>query len=286
MPFYAAGGLEGPSRCPGTRPVRWYATCHRQCVSHTTFYRAVLRALKQADVEFMIGGTYALARYTGIDRRTKDLDLMIRRGDWSASARALRAEGIYTRLSFPHWLGKALSGKSQVDIIFSGGNGLTRVDDEWFARAVPARVLGFNVLLNPPEELLWSKSFVMERERYDGADVAHIILAYGDRMDWRRLMDRFGRYWRVLLSHLVLYGFIYPSARTRVPAWVLHELMERLAGEVDSPDADDPVCYGTLLSWSQYLGDVLGGSFRDARIRPYGNLTAEEVARWTSAEKK
>jgi hypothetical protein len=41
-----------------------------------------------------------------------------------------------------------------------------------------------------------------------------------------------------------------------------------------------------LLSWSQYLGDVLGGAFRDARIRPYGNLTAEEVARWTSAEKK
>jgi hypothetical protein len=30
---------------------------------------------------------------------------------------------------------------------------------------------------------------------------------------------------------------------------------------------------------------VLGGSFRDARIRPYGTLTAEEVARWTSAEK-
>jgi hypothetical protein len=42
----------------------------------------------------------------------------------------------------------------------------------------------------------------------------------------------------------------------------------------------------TLLSWSQYLGDVLGGAFRDARIRPYGNLTPEEVARWTSAEKK
>jgi hypothetical protein len=62
--------------------------------------------------------------------------------------------------------------------------------------------------------------------------------------------------------------------------------MERLAMEVDMPDADDPVCYGTLLSWSQYLGDVLGSSFRDARIRPYGNLTPEEVARWTSAEKR
>jgi hypothetical protein len=48
----------------------------------------------------------------------------------------------------------------------------------------------------------------------------------------------------------------------------------------------EPVCYGTLLSWSQYLGDVLGGSFRDARIRPFGTMSAEEVARWTSADKR
>jgi hypothetical protein len=67
---------------------------------------------------------------------------------------------------------------------------------------------------------------------------------------------------------------------------VLDELVRRLAAEMGEPDGGEPVCYGTLLSWSQYLGDVLGGSYRDARIRPYGNLTAEEVARWTSAEKK
>ena len=66
---------------------------------------------------------------------------------------------------------------------------------------------------------------------------------------------------------------------------MLEELTQRLVGEVEGPDADEAVCYGTLLSWSQYLGDVLAGSFRDARIRPHGNLTAEEVARWTSAEK-
>ena len=89
----------------------------------------------------------------------------------------------------------------------------------------------------------------------------------------------------MLLAHLILYGFIYPSARSRVPAWIMQELLGRLAPELDAPDADDPVCYGTLLSWSQYLGDVFGGNFRDARIRPYGSLTAEEVARWTSADK-
>ena len=105
-------------------------------------------------------------------------------------------------------------------MIFSSGNGIAVVDDAVVRARHRAGGAGIPVKVAPAEESVWSKAFVMERERYDGADVAHIILAYGDRMDWRRLIDRFGRYWRVLLSHLVLYGFIYPSARSRVPAWV------------------------------------------------------------------
>ena len=61
----------------------------------------------------------------------------------------------------------------------------------------------------------------MERERYDGADVAHLLRAHGDRLDWPRLLRRFGPHWRVLLSHLVLFGFIYPGERALVPAWVM-----------------------------------------------------------------
>ncbi len=59
--------------------------------------------------------------------------------------------------------------------------------------------------------MIWSKAFIMERERYDGADIAHLILACGRDLDWRRLLGRFGRRWRVLLSHLVLFGFVYPG---------------------------------------------------------------------------
>jgi hypothetical protein len=39
------------------------------------------------------------------------------------------------------------------------------------------------------------------------------------------------------------------------------------------------------LSWAQYLGDVLSGDYRDGRIRPQGNMSAQEVARWTAADK-
>ena len=79
----------------------------------------------------------------------------------------------------------------------------------------------------------------------------------------------------MLLAHLILFGFIYPSARSRVPEPGIMQRAARTgcAPELGAPDADDPVCYGTLLSWSQYLGDVFGGNFRDARIRPFGSLT-------------
>jgi hypothetical protein len=159
------------------------------------------------------------------------------------------------------------------------------VDDGWFEHATSGGILGVSVKIAPPEETVWSKAFVMERERFDGADVVHLILAHGERLDWSRLMARFGRHWRVLFAHLVLFGFIYPSERSRVPAWVMEQLLGRVKEETESPNAAEAVCYGTLLSWSQYLGDVLGGSFRDARIRPFGNMSAEEVARWTAAVK-
>ncbi len=250
------------------------------------FYREAMDVLSRAGVPFLVGGAFAFVHQAGIDRSTKDLDIFVRPEDVTRLLAACSAAGYDADLVYSHWLAKIRASNGFVDVIFGSGNGVAIVDDEWFAHATEQEVLGVKVKVAPAEESLWSKAFVMERERYDGADVAHIILAHGERLDWRRLIDRFGPHWRVLLSHLVLYGFIYPSARSRVPVWVLDELLARVTAEMPAPDAEDPVCYGTLLSWSQYLGEVLGGSFRDARIRPYGNLTPEEVARWTSAEKK
>ena len=113
----------------------------------TRFYREVLSALQDAEIPFLIGGAYAYCRHVGIDRGTKDLDLLICKDDWPAVAQALRARGIVTRLVFPHWLGKALARQAQVDIIFSGGNGPTPVTRDWFPFAVPAKVLGHDVWL-------------------------------------------------------------------------------------------------------------------------------------------
>ena len=65
----------------------------------------------------------------------------------------------------------------------------------------------------------------MERERFDGADVAHLFLKCGARIDWEHLLHRFEADWRVLLSHLLLFGFIYPSRKDLVPRNVMDKLL-------------------------------------------------------------
>ena len=188
-------------------------------------YVAALRALRRAGVEFLIGGAHALGPYTGIVRDTKDLDVFLRRRDCDSALAVLANAGFKTELTFPHWLGKARAGDRFIDLIFGAGNGVAIVDDLWFTHANPGNVLGVPVLLCPPEEMIWSKAFIMERERYDGADVAHLILACGRELDWGRLLGRFGRRWRVLLSHLVLFGFVYPGEQGVIPDAVLAHLL-------------------------------------------------------------
>jgi len=139
------------------------------------------------------------------------------------------------------------------------------------------------VKIAPVEELLWQKSFVMERERYDGADVAHILRSCAETLDWDRLMQRFDPFWQLLLSHLTLFAFIYPSERHRVPQRVMMDLIGRLQTEMSSAASDNRVCRGTLISRGQYLLDIGRYGYQDARLLPSGNMSAEDAVYWTWA---
>ena len=246
------------------------------------FYRRVLDTLRDAGIPVLVGGGYAFAIHTGIARQTKDLDVFLRRADYDRAAEALDAAGYRTTLTFPHWLGKAYCGALYVDLIFSSGNGVSPVDDVWFEHAVDAEVLGVPAKLMPVEEMIWSKAFIMERERYDGADVAHLLRAHAGTLDWPHLMRRMQPNWRVLLAHLVLFGFIYPSEIGRIPGWVMDQLLDRLRAETHLPPATPALCRGTLLSREQYLHDLREGC-TDARVAPIGNMSTDEIAVWTNA---
>ncbi|HET9644854.1 MAG TPA: hypothetical protein VFP68_16205 [Burkholderiaceae bacterium] len=247
------------------------------------FYRRVLEILNASGVRFLVGGAFAFAHFTGIKRHTKDLDLFILRQDFERVQRTLDGAGYRTQLTFPHWLGKVHSGDAFVDLIFSSGNGIAPVDEGWFAYGHPSEVLGVPVKLAPPEESLWSKAFVMERERYDGADVAHLLRTCGRGLDWQRLRFRFGPNWRVLLSHLVLFGYIFPGERDVVPPPLMDELLGLLHRETHERPPVSRVCAGTLLSREQYLPDVQQRGYEDGRIAPLGVMSPQDVSAWTAA---
>jgi len=244
------------------------------------FARA-LQGLHAARVPFLVGGAYAIKHHCGINRETKDLDLFVERAELRRALDALEAVGFRTEVAFPHWLAKAWSGERFIDVIFSSGNGYGPVDRGWFAHAEGDVLLGVPVLICPAEETICSKAFVMERERYDGADVNHLLRACGDRLDWARLVALFGAHARVLLSHLVLFGYVFPSERAKVPQRVLAELCARVVAEAPEA-AEAPVCRGTLLSRQQYLVDLDRG-YVDGRLAPGGTMTPDEVAGWTAA---
>ena len=247
------------------------------------FYRDVLTSLDRANVPVLVGGAFAFSHLTGIQRPTKDFDLFVRRKHIERALATLAESGFHTELTFPHWLGKARSDEFLVDLIFGSGNGVAAVDDVWFEHAVQAEAVGVPVWLCPAEELLWSKAFVMERERYDGADVIHILHTRGPRLDWPRLLDRFGDHWRILLLNLVLYGFVYPGEEQPAPRWVMDTLVGRLHDETTDGPIDERTCRGTLLSREQYLVDILEWGYRDARMQPRGPMSASEIAHWTDA---
>jgi hypothetical protein len=269
-----------------TQPTQLSNTCPNIPDEATkAFYRDAIDILDAAGVPFLVGGAYAFCQYTGIERHTKDFDLFLRRDDIERAMEAFNARGCRSEMHFEHWIGKVYGpGDLFVDLIFSSGNGIADVDDLWFEFAPAGRVFDRDVKLCPAEEMIWSKAFIQERERFDGADVAHILKARADCMDWSRLIARFDANWRVLYSHLVLFGYVYPDQRGMIPGWVMSELNTRLIEETTSASPAHRLCHGPVLSRQQYLTDLADG-YNDARLAPTGAMTEEQVAAWTDAIK-
>src|SRR5215472_980317 len=249
------------------------------------FHRRSVATLHAAEVPFLIGGAYMVEVCGGVARSTKDFDLYVRPNHVKAALCALARVGYKTELTFPHWLAKATYEADILDLIFRAGNGLCEVDDSWFDRACDDELLGVPVKLCAPEEMIWMKAYIMERERFDGADIAHILRWCAAEIDWPHLVRRFGPDWRVLLSHFILFGYIYPGECMRIPDAIVEDLITRLRSEAKTAGSEG-LCRGTLLSRQQYLVDIQEWGFRDARLEGRVQMNEKDIADWTDAIEK
>jgi hypothetical protein len=262
--------VPGPSDRPGLDDL---TAQEQKSVTHGDFwipeserevYRRALAALNAAGVPYVVAGAYAIHAYTGIHRETKDLDLFVEPAVVESAMRALKGAGFRARLEQPHWLAKALEGEHFVDVIFGMGNGLALIDRDWYRYSRPAILAATPVRVAPAEELLWHRLFISERHRHDVADIVHLIVSLGPHLAWRRLVDRTGEHWLLLLAQLEVFEYVYPELE-RVPRGVLDELLERALAEARRPRTGERVTRGTLISRFSFTIDVREWGFRDLR---------------------
>jgi hypothetical protein len=277
-------GNAGVSKSPTNRPrdEPRSAALETPPDTGTEYYCGALAQLTAAAIPFLIGGAYALEVHAGVHRRTKDLDIFVLAEDARRCLDVLATGGYRAELTFPHWLGKVFCGEEFIDVIFNSGNGCCPVDRAWFDNARAGRVFDIELRLCPVEEIIWQKAFILERDRCDVADVAHLLRRHAATLDWNRLIDRFGLHAPVLFAQIVLFDFIFPGHRDSVPAWVRSRLLHQ--HQIARPQfvGSAPIVQGTLLSASQYLRDIDQEGYHDARLPPAGNMNREQIAIWTA----
>jgi hypothetical protein len=232
------------------------------------FYSEVLKLMETSRIPFLVSGTYALASYTGIDRPTKDVDVFAKAGDALRMLSYFKDHGFDVETVDERWLSRITRGELFVDVITNMPTVTTHVTDDWFENAPKAELFGATVRLVPPTQFIWSKIFVADHHRYDGADVAHMILKCHEKIDWRQLLSHMELYWEVLLIALLNFRFVYPSERNLIPAWLMDDLIERLNDQASVKPPGKKVCRGRIFSPRDYAIDVEKWGFSEA----VGNL--------------
>lgn len=223
------------------------------------FYAESLKILTELGIPFLLAGTHALSAYTGIERPSKDLDVFCKPGDAPRILNGFKERGYAISVEDERWLAKVHKGRYFFDVIHAASNGMLAIGDEWFAHASTVEVFGTPVRIVGPTELFWSKAFVQARDRFDGADIIHLILKQHEHIDWRRLLGYMEQHWEVLLLHLLNFRFVYPSERDHVPEWLLDELLDRLAQQRKLPPPEARVSRGRIFSRSDYEVDIEWG---------------------------
>ena len=224
-------------------------------VEQEQLFREVLTLFNEKQVPYVVSGAFALQKHTGIWRNTKDLDLFLAPEDVPGAMQALKDHGFETEVRDPVWLAKAHRNDFYVDLITGMSNAIITVNRSWIERGSPFEIVGIPARVLAAEELIASKLFVTFRERFDGADIVHVIHGTRGKLDWQRIMQLVGEHWEVLLWVMMLYQYIYPAHTDYIPRAIWDDLLTRFRAELDNPD---PKAHfrGSLIDENMFAIDV------------------------------
>lgn len=241
------------------------------------FFTEGMRILNETGIPYMVSAAFARYVYTDVWRKTKDLDVILKPEDLKTALDAFEDHGYVTRVEHPHWLAKAFKGEDFIDLIFGVGHGQLSIDDSWFEKRMPVKILDTPTYLIPFEELLTSSMFIGERGRFDAADVVHLIRARQGQVNWQRVLELLGENWKLLLWHLLLFDFIYPGHSSFLPQDLMLDLFERVREGWEEDGTDPKEFRGTVLDPFSFTVDVEDWGYADPRelepiVNPEGEL--------------
>lgn len=180
---------RGTFREPGKRvPTPGMTAAEKESVHDlvATMKRAAA-ALREAEVEFMLGGGLAIWARGG-PATDHDVDFLVRESDAERGLDALVAAGMRAEPAPEGWLYKAYDGPNLVDLIFRPAGGL--VEDEHFARGTELEVGAQSLLVASIDDVLVTKLLALTEQEPDFRDVLEVARALREQIDWEDVERR------------------------------------------------------------------------------------------------
>jgi hypothetical protein len=193
-------------------------------------YKAVMAGARRRGLRFAVGGGFATMTYTRQWRDTKDIDFFIMERDKEEMIGILAECGLedyYDQQAYErHWIYRSYKGEIIVDVIWAMANRRAVVDEGWLD-GPPVEFGDERFHLVPAEETLWSKLYVLQRERCDWPDGLSLIYAMGPELNWRRVLDRVEDDAPLLSALLSVFGWLCPDRARELPRWLWSEFRAR-----------------------------------------------------------
>ncbi len=187
-------------------------------------YRAVIEAALARGIPFAVGGAFGYACYTGQWRSTKDLDLYVVPSHRDALIHVLTEAGLrdyYDQLPYDRkWIFRSFTNGIIVDVIWAMANHRSTVSDSWIAGGREFQLEGKTVRALTPEKLLWSKLYIIQRDRCDWPDLMNLIHAEGERLDWAGILQDPDEDVPLLRAALSVFAWLAPGRARALPSWL------------------------------------------------------------------
>ncbi|HTU44159.1 MAG TPA: nucleotidyltransferase family protein [Bryobacteraceae bacterium] len=192
-----------------------------------SIYKQVMHQARQRNVPFAVGGGLAAMTYAGQWRNTKDIDLYVLprdRDQMIAIVASLGLADYYEKQAYDRqWIYRSHKDDTIVDIMWAMANHRAQVDEAWLnGPEVQAGDECFRLLA--AEEELWSKLYLMQRDRCDWPDAVNLLYGVGPQLDWRHLISRVAEDRALLAGLLSLFSWLHPERARELPAWIWREL--------------------------------------------------------------